>query len=176
MKKYIDPNAMRISFDLDEVLFVSPKTHKVEPELKFPWNLKYKERLREGTPKLIHDLQEKGYSVWVYTSSFRSISYIKGLFRHYGITFDDIINGERHRDEVQGESKVCKPSKLPSRYRISLHIDDERSVYENGRGHGFDVFPLFEQDDDWVEKIEKRADEVCRRKMLQEQLNNKHNV
>ena len=27
---------MRVSFDLDEVLFVSPKTHKTEPPLSFP--------------------------------------------------------------------------------------------------------------------------------------------
>ena len=27
---------MRVSFDLDEVLFVSPNTHKTEPPLPFP--------------------------------------------------------------------------------------------------------------------------------------------
>ena len=37
---------MRVSFDLDEVLFVLPETHKTEPPLRFPFNLIYKERLR----------------------------------------------------------------------------------------------------------------------------------
>ena len=74
---------MRVSFDLDEVLFVFPETHKTEPELKFPLNKMYKERLRLGTPKLINTLQELGYEVWVYTSSFRSEAYIKKLFKHY---------------------------------------------------------------------------------------------
>ena len=63
---------MRVSFDLDEVLFVSPKTHKTEPELKFPLNRIFKERLRLGCPELIKTLQKMDYEVWVYTSSFRS--------------------------------------------------------------------------------------------------------
>ena len=63
---------MRVSFDLDEVLFVSPDLCKTEPELHFPWNRIYKERLRLGTPELINSLQKMGYEVWVYTSSFRS--------------------------------------------------------------------------------------------------------
>ena len=37
---------MRVSFDLDEVLFVSPQTHKTEPPLPFPLNRFFKERLR----------------------------------------------------------------------------------------------------------------------------------
>ena len=69
-------NKMRVSFDLDEVLFVSPMTHKTEPELRFPYNRIYKERLRLGTPDVIRSLQELGYEVWVYTSSFRSEKYI----------------------------------------------------------------------------------------------------
>ena len=33
---------MRVSFDLDEVLFVNPKTHKTEKELSFPLKNIYK--------------------------------------------------------------------------------------------------------------------------------------
>ena len=72
---------MRVSFDLDEVLFVSPKTHKTEPALPFPLRNLFPERLRLGTPELIWELQIQGYEVWIYTSSFRSESYIRRLFR-----------------------------------------------------------------------------------------------
>ena len=68
--------AMRVSFDLDEVLFVSPETHKTEPPLKFPFNRIYRERLRLGTPDVIRSLQKLGYEVWVYTSSFRTERYM----------------------------------------------------------------------------------------------------
>ena len=57
MNDKLSTNRMRVSFDLDEVLFVSPKTHKTEPALPFPLNHIYKERLRLGTPGLIHRLR-----------------------------------------------------------------------------------------------------------------------
>ena len=57
------PEKMRVSFDLDEVLFVSPLTHKTEPPLGFPFGQIYRERLRRGTPELINRLQEMGYNL-----------------------------------------------------------------------------------------------------------------
>lgn len=151
---------MRVSFDLDEVLFVSPLTHKTEPPLRFPFNLIYKERLRLGTPELINELQSLGYEVWVYTSSFRTESYIRGLFKHYKVYFDGIINAQRHLKEVQRDNKMILPQKLPSRYRISLHIDDESVVCNMGPQYGFKTYQLDAQDDDWKDKIIKRAEHI----------------
>ncbi len=157
---------MRVSFDLDEVLFVSPKTHKTEPPLPFPLDRVFRERLRLGTPELINRLQELGYEVWVYTSSFRSEKYIRWLFRFYGIHFDGIVNGERHVREVQRNNGTTLPQKLPNRYRISLHVDDEAIVCSLGREYGYRTYQLNAPDDEWVEKIIKRAEEV---KKLEEQ-------
>lgn len=154
---------MRISFDLDEVLFVSPDDHKTEPELRFPFNRIYTERVRLGTPRLIGELQKQGYEVWVYTSSFRSERYIRGLFRHYGVRFDGIINGQRHQKEVQKGRTESMPMKMPTFYRISLHVDDEAVVATYGKSYGFDVYQLNAQDDDWAEKIIQRAKEVKKR-------------
>ncbi len=161
-------NAIRVSFDLDEVLFVSPATHKTEPELRFPFNKLYKERLRLGTPSLIARLQELGFEVWVYTSSYRTEKYIRHLFRHYGVRFDGIINAQRHLAEVQGNRKESLPQKLPSRYRITLHIDDEAVIAAYGKEYGFEVFQLNAQDDEWQEKI---IDCVQKLKKKQELLN-----
>jgi len=152
--------AMRVSFDLDEVLFVSPETHKTEPPLKFPFNRIYRERLRLGTPDVIRSLQKLGYEVWVYTSSFRTERYITSLFRHYGVRFDGIVNGERHLKEVQRDNKTVLPQKMPNRYRISLHIDDEDVICSLGSQYGFRTYQLDAQDDDWKEKIIARAEQV----------------
>ncbi|MCR5023582.1 MAG: hypothetical protein K6A90_04500 [Lachnospiraceae bacterium] len=54
---------MRISFDLDEVLFVSHDYCDTEPPLKFPLNHIFIERLRLGTPDLIKSLQKLGYDL-----------------------------------------------------------------------------------------------------------------
>ena len=160
MSAKYEQEKMRISFDLDEVLFVNPETHETEKELKFPLNLIYKERLRIGTPELINSLQEIGFEVWVYTSSFRSISYIEKLFRHYGVRFDDIVNGTRHLKEVQRDKKDILPQKVPSHYRISLHIDDEAVICSYGKANGFDTYRLDEQDPEWISKIISKAESV----------------
>jgi len=162
MSKQPQAQKMRISFDLDEVLFVSPKTHKTEPPLIFPFNRIFVERLRLGTPALINELQALGYEVWVYTSSYRTERYIKSLFRLYGVTFDGIVNATRHLMEVQRDSKTILPQKMPTRYRISLHVDDEMVICTSALQNGFHAYHLDAQDDDWKEKIIARASEIKR--------------
>ena len=160
MSNALKNEKMRVSFDLDEVLFVSPKTHKTEPPLRFPFNKLYIERLRLGTPELVNELQKMGYEVWVYTSSFRSERYIRRLFHHYGVRFDGIVNAERHLREVQKDYKTVLPQKMPPKYRISLHIDDEEVICSAAGQYGFQAYQLNAQDDDWKEKIIHRAEQV----------------
>lgn len=161
---------MRISFDLDEVLFVSPMTHKTEEALRFPFNKIYKERLRLGTPELINSLKQQGFEIWVYTSSFRSERYIKWLFKHYGVKFDGIINGERHLREVQRDRQRPMPNKMPSYYRIALHIDDEQSVVNSSKDYGVKILKVDVQDDEWAEKITATAYEVKKKEEMQGKL------
>ena len=151
---------MRVSFDLDEVLFVSPATHKTEKELPFPLRNLYKERLRLGTPQVINRLQKMGYEVWIYTSSFRSEKYIRRLFRHYGVKLDGIVNGNRHLQEVQRNNRTTLPQKLPNRYRISLHIDDESVICSAAGQYGFRAYQLTGDDDEWGEKIIRQAEHI----------------
>ena len=54
---------MRISFDLDEVLFVDPKRYEIEKPPRGLAAMLYSERLRKGTPELIHELQKRGFEV-----------------------------------------------------------------------------------------------------------------
>ncbi len=145
---------MRISFDLDDTLFVAAEDgFRLEPELKFPLNRIYKERLRAGTVSLMQQLRELGCEIWVYTTSFRSPFYIRSLFRNYGIRIDEIVNGARHEKEVQADHNEPMPSKYPAHYRIDLHVDDDKSVRANGQYYGFRVFLIGPPDENWAEKI-----------------------
>lgn len=155
---------MKVSFDLDDTLFVSEKKFKVEPALSFPWNLIYKERLRAGTIDLMNYIKNAGIELWIYTTSFRSEKYIRGMFRRYGIKLDEVVNGQRHADEVQKGHSEGMPSKYPSKYRIDLHIDDDISVAQNGRTYGFKVFTVGAQDDEWANKIISEIDKIMTRK------------
>ena len=151
---------MKISFDLDEVLFVDPARYETEPPLRFPLDRLFRERLRKGTVQLIHDLQAQGFEVWVYTSSYRTETYIRSLFRHYGVRFDSIVNGFRHDAEVQGKNPRRLPTKLPSKFHIALHIDDEDAVLRNGQEYGFRVMRVYEPDPDWAKKIIEEANHI----------------
>ena len=144
---------MIVSFDLDDTLFVDPNTSKVEKAIRFPFNYFYKEKLRNGTLDLLSKIQLLDIKIWIYTTSFRSIKYIKSYFNHCGIKISGVINGERHSKEVQGSRKEPLPSKYPSKYRIDLHVDDDITVYENGKIYGFKVFLLKNNDLNWHYKL-----------------------
>ena len=100
--------------------------------------------------------------MWVYTSSFRSEKYIRSLFRHYGVRFDGIVNGERHNREVQCNQRTQLPQKLPDRYRISLHIDDEAVICSAAGQYGFRAYQLNADDDSWKEKIIAEAERIAK--------------
>lgn len=158
---------MIVSFDLDDTLFVAEDNFKIEQKLKFPFCYIYKETLRKGTIELIKYLKDNNINVWVYTTSYRSERYIKGLFKCYGITFDNIINGQKHQIEVQAGKTDPMPSKYPGKYRIALHIDDDISVAQNGNVYGFKVFTVGEQDDMWVNKIIEQVEKIRKRSLNQ---------
>jgi len=157
---------MRVSFDLDEVLFVDPLRYEIEKIPNKPQRIFFKEKLRKGTVDLFHELHKRGFEVWIYTSSFRTEAYIKRLFRFYGVVFDGIVNGTRHLREVQQDRAETLPQKMPSRYRISLHIDDETIICSMGQQYGFNVYQLDAEDDQWKEKIIERAEQIRKREFV----------
>lgn len=74
-----------------------------------------------------------------------------------------IINAQRHLLEVQRDRAEMLPQKMPGRYRISLHIDDETIICTAGKLYGFNVYQLDADDDDWKEKIIARAEMIRKR-------------
>ena len=49
---------------------------------------------------------------------------------------------------------------MPSRYHISLHIDDEAVICSAAGQFGFRAYQLEADDDHWKEKIIARADQI----------------
>ena len=104
---------MKISFDLDETLFVNPAEVPTEPELKFPYNKLYKDKLRKGAVQLLTEINKSDTELWIYTTSNRTERYINGIFKHYGIRIDSIVNAVRHckrrcRPVIRSEYLFCK--------------------------------------------------------------------
>ena len=62
--------------------------------------------------------------------------------------------------EVQRDNHTVLPQKLPNRYRISLHVDDEEVICTAASQYGFRAYQLNAQDDDWKDKILRTAEHV----------------
>ena len=155
---------MKISFDLDDTLILTGKHALYETPVKKFKAIFYREKLRKGTRNLCGELKSLGYEICVYTTSERSIGYIRGLFDVYGIKLSDVINQKVHKDLVQGNRKEIMPSKVPSKFGIDLHIDDDISLKQNGIQFGFRVLIISKDDNQWWLKVlteAKRVKKIC---------------
>ena len=118
---------MRVSFDLDEVLFVSPETHKTEPPLAFPLRILYKERLRFGAPALLRRLQELGYirSGATLTNRYTQETAQRVILfqRQTGMTEDGVAWQELQEYLFSDKAPACSQT-LP---RIRTKVADKRN-------------------------------------------------
>jgi hypothetical protein len=156
--------AMKVSFDLDDTLILSHGSRLCEPPPRFPFSLFYRERLRKGTAALCHELSALGCEICVYTTSERPTGYIRRLFRLHGIRLGIVVNRQIHEALVQGNRKEIMPSKVPSRFGIALHVDDDATVRDNGIAHGFRVLIVNRDDDAWAGKVLNELKKIMKMK------------
>lgn len=82
---------MNISFDLDGTIIPFDKEFETEKRSEIAKFFGI-EKIRKGTKKLILDLQKKGHSINIYTTSFRTKRKIRRNLKYYRIKVDKIIN------------------------------------------------------------------------------------
>ena len=151
---------MRISFDLDDTLILY-EDHNPEPN-RVPWFMRifYNERLRTGTPELLKKLLHDGWEVYIYTTSNRSVGYIRSLFKFYGIKIAEVINQAIHEKAFRGKRGHEIPSKYPSRWKIDLHIDDCKVLEANAERYGFRMLRVDPEDHQWASLVYYEASKV----------------
>lgn len=152
---------VRISFDIDDTLACLPDHSEVE-DSKLPMFMHriLGEPLRRGTRSLFRDLRRQGCSIWIYTSSGRTPSYIRRWLMLYGIRVDGVVNSVRHRHGLAGHGLVHAPSKFPPAFAIDLHVDDSEGVRMEGDAYGFRVAIVCPKDEHWAQKVLNAAAEV----------------
>ena len=126
----------RVTMDLDEVIFLSGEDMPAEKPLRFPANRIYKERIRLGVPALMHLLSVKGYDLWVYSSRFHSLEYVKYYFKKYSVRVTGIITGMTGRDRRRRLMLKNTEKLFAEKYKETLHIDLEmvtRTFTEPGK-------------------------------------------
>lgn len=162
---------VRISFDIDDTLACQLEHSAVEhsrlPAFVHRW---LGEPLRSGTRSLIRDLRRQGCSIWIYTSSGRTPSYIRRWLLLYGIRVDGVVNSDRHYQAVAAQGLCNAPSKYPLAFDIDLHVDDSEGVRIEGVEHGFRVVVVDPQDEGWARKVLAAAEDVQARLAWQQPL------
>lgn len=154
VKNVLNPQRVRISFDIDDTLACQPHHSAAEdsklPECVHRW---LGEPLRNGTRALIRELRRQNCSIWVYTSSGRTPAYIRRWLLLYGIHVDGVVNSVRHGHALAARGLSNAPSKLPTAFDIDLHVDDSEGVQIEGYDHGFRVVVVRPDDEQWADKV-----------------------
>ncbi|MFJ7311845.1 hypothetical protein ACIQVE_03585 [Pseudomonas sp. NPDC098747] len=152
---------IRISFDIDDTLACQAHHSDVEhsrlPAFVHRW---LGEPLRRGTRDLTRQLRRQGCSIWVYTSSGRTPSYIRRWLLLHGIHVDGVVNSVRHNHALAAHGLCNSPSKFPPAFDIDLHVDDSEGVQIEGHDHGFRVVVVRPDDENWAQSVLKAATEV----------------
>ncbi|MNI35395.1 hypothetical protein D3C73_894180 [compost metagenome] len=150
----VECRRVRISFDIDDTLACLPHHSEAEPNL-LPESIHrwLGEPLRQGTRELIRELRRQDCSVWVYTSSGRTPSYIRRWLMLYGIHVDGVVNSVRHDEALKSHGLSITPSKLPRLFDIDLHVDDSEGVKDEGQDHGFRVVVVQPDDPRWAQRV-----------------------
>ncbi len=144
---------MIISFDIDNTLI--PYSNEFEVENKgLLSKILGAESIRKGSIQLFSELENKGHSIWIYTTSYRSAFNIKKTFKSYGLNPSRIINEETNQQFLKKHN--CSASKNPSLFGIDLHVDDARGVEIEGAKYGFETIIIDINDEDWANKILKK--------------------
>ena len=142
---------MRLAFDLDNTLIRCGHDFPLEkPQRRLLARLLGNEGLRLGTKALADHCRQRGWEVWVYTTSYRSGWRIRRLFWLHGIRLDGVVNQQRHDREVR-----ARCTKHPPSFGIDLLIDDSEGVRLEGERHGFRVLVVLAEDEWWVASVKK---------------------
>ena len=164
IKKIIEKSEhnKRATLDLDEVVFKSGDKKGLEKPLGFPYNLRYKQRLRLGIPALFYALSKRGYDIWVYSSNYYSIDDIRDFFRCYHVYVDGIITGLAKKN-AQTNKKSNKIEKLmSSKYGITLHIDEDMLLRTKKQTEEFEEYKLDVPPEEWAKKAITIIEEIER--------------
>ena len=141
---------MNISFDLDSTLIPMGNEFETEERSRIAKFMGLEE-IRKGTPKLLAELENKGHSIHIYTTSFRKKRQIRWTFKYYGINVGKIVNQSENQKVLK--QRNINSSKFPPAFGFDIHIDDSKGVGMESEKYNFKVIIIEPTDTEWTEKI-----------------------
>ncbi|MBR3036049.1 MAG: ParB N-terminal domain-containing protein [Lachnospiraceae bacterium] len=150
----------RAALDLEEVIFRPDDDPALEKELRFPKNLRYKQRIRLGIPALFYELTKNGYDIWVYAAEYYSIDDIRDFFQAYSVHVDGIITGITKKQENNAASDVNLEKLITNKYDTTLHIDNDMVLLTRKNGGSFEEYELNAAPEEWSKCVIKVLGEI----------------
>ena len=144
---------IRITLDLDEVVFRPETDPYLEKPLRFPLNRIYRERIRLGVPALFSLLNAKGCDIWVYTARYCSLDDLKRLFRHYHMPVTGIVTGTARKINTGSKTGKEVEKMITARYRTTLHVDNTMVLRTNRDTREFEEYRLSGSAADWSREV-----------------------
>lgn len=135
-------NTRRVSLDLDEVVFAAEGEEASEPLKSSLFGKKYQERIRAGVPALLNHLENEGYDIWVYTSEYHSMEYIRALMKRYHIRVVGIITGAGRNRKALDKMRKRVNRLIAQRYTETLHIDRSTVLRTFSDNKYFEEIPI----------------------------------
>ena len=132
----------RITLDLEEIVLSPGKDNQMEKPLVFPFNRLYRERLRLGIPALFSYCISQGYDVWLYSSGYESMDYIRELMKLYRAPVTGIITGTARKLPKDSKVREKIEALMAARYSRTLHADDNGIVCIENQTKEYREIPL----------------------------------
>lgn len=133
-----------VTIDFDEVLF-SDAFQNDDNSIGFPLNYIYKNNIRECSSYLIREFQRIGFDVWIYTGSYLSRQYIKGLFSINKCKVDGIVNGINGKRNSQNMKSLFR-----EKYDYIAHVSNDMISIVNTKSKNFETIELNVPVNEWA--------------------------
>ena len=150
----------RVTLDLDEVVFRPETDPCLEPRLRFPLNRIYRERLRLGIPALFHMLNSNNYDIWIYTSGYYSMDYLRYYLKHYHVHVAGIVTGLGRKAPSGTDMHKALEKLMNAKYKTTIHIDNVAVVRTVSSSMSFDEYPLSGGNENWSLDVMRIFDEM----------------
>ena len=132
----------RITLDMEEVVFASGKDTETEKPLGFPFRKFFPERLRLGIPALFSYCVSAGYDIWLYSSGYESMDYVREIMKLYHAPVTGIITGTARKAPKNSAQREKLESLVAAKYSRTLHADLHTLLCIDGGTKEFREFPL----------------------------------
>ena len=137
-----------VTIDLDEVL-LADKT------FRFPLSALYKKNIRDNSSLLIRELHRMNFDVWVYTGSYKSEEYVRGLFFFNNSKIDGMVNG------VNGGKNALKIRDIfRNKYKYIVHVDNYMLTCVNTATKEYEIIDIDADGDKWSSAVAQQIKQL----------------